>query len=401
MNILSHCANPALPGEIWLQPPCVFDFPFSVEVGDQWRTIGSGVGSSSTSIKTALGEYFERRHFYLEILHDSSSNLERCLTPIEVEKFIKAFSQTASPNTDLNDLASRQFNMNSVIRTSDFSECAIPTICISLTHRGNDDDNSIYPSRDTCGCSFHRNSESAIFGSIKELLERQFLTRFWLTKQCIELLTPDKISTAINTTSAYGLYKALLKSGEIAIIDISDKNFPGVCLLTIYGNKEPDRNVHFCAGMSYAANQAMALEKSILELWQTFRFMNLFRVFRTDPDSLQDSYIRHFMQCDTYKTYEEITSNIKYSHIPLHEQSTSEFNIQGLIETLRIQKIEGYLYIKTTQLNNSAFTFCKFISPSLFMHMDNSKNINLYNDYSAPFFKSIDLDRKENMVPFP
>lgn len=401
MNILSHDANPALPGEIWLQPPCVFDFPFSVEVGDQWHTSGSGIGNGSASIRTALGEYFERRHFYLEILQDSSSTLENCLNPVEVEKFIKAFSQTASPNADLRNLERKQFNMNSVIRISDFTECSIPTICISLTHYGTDDDNSIYPSRDTCGCSFHQNSESAILGSIKELLERQFLTRFWLTKQCIELLNPDEISTAINTTSAYRLYNALLKSGELAIIDISDKNFPGVCLLTIYGNNKPDRNVHFCAGMSYAENQTKALEKSILELWQTFRFMNLFRVFRNDPNSLQDSYIRHFMQCNTYKTFEEITLNIKHSHTPTHEQSTLGFNIEGLIGTLRTQKIEGYLYLKTTNLNNSAFTFCKFISPSLFMHMDNSKNINLDNDYSAPFFSSIESDRKDKMVPFP
>jgi hypothetical protein len=35
------------------------------------------------------------------------------------------------------------------------------------------------------------------------------------------------------------------------------------------------------------------------------------------------------------------------------------------------------------------------------MHMDNSENINLDNDYSASFFAPIDLDRKEKMVPFP
>lgn len=226
-------------------------------------------------------------------------------------------------------------------------------------------------SRDTCGCSFHQNAESAIFGAIKELLERQFLTRFWLTKKCNGLVPSNEISNTIKATSAFGLYNTLSKSGEIATIDISDSNFPGVCLLTIYGSNAPDKNVHYCAGMSYAENRATALEKSILELWQTFRFMNLFRVFRRNPDSLQDPYIRHFMNCNTHMTFKEIISNIQSpQHFP-HEQTTFEFNTHGLIQALKVQNIEGYLYIRMTKIGNSGFTFCKFVSPSLFMHMDN------------------------------
>ncbi|MGF6090843.1 YcaO-like family protein [Pseudomonas sp. 18173] len=401
MNIFSKDTNSALPREIFIQPPCVFNFPFCVEVGDQWQTVGSGVGNSSESITTALGEYFERRHFYLEVLRDCSSSLEKCLRPAEVKKFIKAFDQTASSEANLSNLACRKFNMSSVVRISDFSKCAIPTICISLSHHGNEDDNSIYPSRDTCGCSFHKSYESAIFGSIKELLERQFLTRFWLTKQCIGLVTPNQISKMIKATSAYGLYNALLKSGKLAIIDISDDSFPGVCLLTVYGSDNPSRNIHYCAGMSYAINQTAALEKSILELWQTFRFMNLFRVFRRNPDSLQDPYIRHFMKCDTYTTFKEITSNIKPSNSTPNKQTAFGFDTQGLIQALKSQNIEAYLYIKTTKIGNTGYTFCKSVSPSLFMHMDNSKNINLANDYSARFSTSIDKARKEQMVPFP
>lgn len=401
MNILSYGLSSELPEELWIQPPCVFDFPFSVEVGDQWQNIGSGVGNSSGAIKTALGEYFERRHFYLEVLRDCTSTLEKCLSPTEVRKFIKAFGQTAAPNAGISNLASRQFNMSSVVRISDFSRCTIPTICISLTHHGNDEDDNIYPSRDTCGCSFHQSSESAIFGSVKELLERQFLTRFWLTRQCLGIINPVQISNTIQKTPAYGLYKVLSKSGVLTIIDISDNNFPGVCLLTVYGNNDRNRNVHYCAGMSYSGNLVTALEKSILELWQTFRFMNLFRVFQRDPNTLQDSYIRHFMNCDTYKTFEEITSHLKRSSPPSPQRSTLGFDTPGLIQALRAQNIEGYLYIKTTKIGDSGYTFCKFTSPSLFMHMDNSKNINLDNDYSAPFFKSIDKNRKKEMVPFP
>lgn len=401
MNISSFGKTPSLPGELWYQPPCIFDFPFCVEVGDQWHTTGSGIGTSSTSIKTALGEYFERRHFYLEILPDMSSTIEKNLGPDETDKFIKAFSQTASPDITLTNLAHKQFNMNSVFRISDFSKCFIPTICISLTHYGNEQDNSVYPSRDTCGCSFHWNPEHAIFGSIKESLERQFLTRFWLTKQCVEVLTPDQISTAIKEMPSYRLCNALVKSGELITIDISDKNFPGVCLLTIYGNSDPKRNVRYCAGMSYAESRAEALEKSIHELWQTFRFMNLFQVFEGDIESIQDSYLRHFMRCNTYQTFKEITSHFIYLPSDPGERPPYPFDVQGMIEALKQQKIEGYLYLKSTHINDTPYTFCKFISPSLFMHMNNSKNINIDNDYSGSFLSLIHLERKQTMVPFP
>lgn len=399
MNLLTQGIGPNLPEEMLIQPPCIFDFPFSVEVGGQWNAMGSGIGNSSGAMSTALGEYFERRHFYLEVLPDYASSLEQCLKPTEVDKFIKAFNQTAVLNENLSNLAHKQFNMNSVVRLSDLTQCAIPTICISLAYHGNGNDNNIYPSRDTCGCSFHRSAEAAIFGSIKELLERQFLTRFWLTRQCIELLDPDKIINIISITPARNLYKALLKSGDITIIDISDINYPGVCLLAVYGNDDPDRNVHYCAGMSYAKNLTSALEKSILELWQTFRFMNLFRVFKRNPESLQDSYIRHFMNCDTYNTFEEITSNIQCSY--LSNSKTLDFNLKGMTQTLRDQNIEGYLYIKNTLIDNLEHTFCKFVCPSLFMHMDNSQNINLDNDYSSPFLTFIDKNRRDEMVPFP
>jgi ribosomal protein S12 methylthiotransferase accessory factor YcaO len=386
---------------MWCHPPCIFDFPFCTEIGDQWGSIGSGIGTSSTSIKTGLGEYFERRHFYLEILSDSFSTLEDSLTPKEVDSFRKAFSQTAAKNINLADLTGRKFNMTTAIRISDFSCCSIPTVCISLTHNNSDDD-KIYPSRDTCGCSFHWNPELAILGSIKESLERQFLTRFWLTKQCIETIKPAEISATIKTLPSYGLFNALTKSGQLLIIDISDDDFPGVCLLTVYGSNDSSRNVHYCAGMSYSESRAEALNKSILELWQTFRFMNLFRVFHGDPDTLKDSYIRHFVKCNHYKTFEEITSQLNYRPRASHNKSTHcKLDTENLIGCLRRKNFEGYLYVKTTQIEETNYTFCKFTSPCIFMHMNNSADINIINDYSEAFFLEIHNERKETMVPFP
>lgn len=400
MKISTHSNEPSLPGQMWYQPPCILEFPFCSEISDQWNSIGSGIGTSSTSVKTALGEYFERRHFYLEILPDSYSSLGKKLTTKEVEKFIKAFNQTASKNTNLTTLTKHNFNMTTVLRISDFSVCAIPTACISLTH-DKSDDNDIYPHRDTCGCSFHWNSNAAVLGAMKESLERQFLTRFWLTNQCKGTIKLKEISTTIKALPSYGLFNALRKSGKLLTIDISDENFPGTCLLTIYGNNDPARNVHYCAGMSYSENRTDALDKSILELWQTFRFMNLFSVLRGNSDSLKDSYIRHFFGCNSYKTFEEIALKLNYQSMPKNEPKPSRINIKSLTKSLKQQNIEGYLYIKATKIDGIKYTFCKFISPSLFMHMNNSNNINLDNEYSAPFLSAVHEDRKKTMVPFP
>ncbi|NUT78561.1 hypothetical protein HNO86_26330 [Pseudomonas sp. C1C7] len=390
-----------MPQEIWIQPPSILGFPFIVEVGGHRLTLGSGIGNGSGSVRTALGEYFERSHFYFDVLPDCSSSFHESLSPPEVEKFVKAFRQTASTDADLSNLTQRQFNMSSVVRLSNFSACSIPTICIALSHGCDEENDNIYPSRDTCGCSFHKSIESAIFGAIKEFLERQFLTRFWLTKQCSGCVRPGDIRNAIKTTTAFGLYNSLSKSGEILTFDISDIRFPGVCLLTIYGSDEPGRNVHYCAGMSYAENLATALEKSILELWQTFRFMNLFNTLQGNPDTLHDSYIRHFMKCNTYKTFDEIASKIVYPQSSIYNKKDLKFDIPGLQQALKEISTEGYLYMKSIRIDNSDYTFCKFISPSMFMHMDNSKNINLNNDYSEPFANSIDEYRQEQMVPFP
>jgi len=54
-----------MPGALICQPACILSFPTSVEVEDSWLNRGAGIGSGSSSIKSALGEYFERRHFYM------------------------------------------------------------------------------------------------------------------------------------------------------------------------------------------------------------------------------------------------------------------------------------------------------------------------------------------------
>jgi len=389
----------SLPGALICQPACLLSLPFSVEVEDPWLNGGSGIGSGSSSIKTALGEYFERRHFYMEVKSDVVGDINHSLTRLEAGKFIYAFSQTNEGNLTSAQLAKHSYNLTEVLRVSDFSCCHIPTACISLNYHKIESENAIYPLRDTCGCSFHYRFEDAVFGSIKEYLERQFLARFWLTKECVRLVLESDIKVLLSKSRVRMLYDALCKSGEITIIDIPDPDYPGSCLLAVYGQKDRKRHVRYCAGMSYAETQSAALEKSIHELWQTYRFIDLFRATESDVEEVEDSYLKYFLNCNTYGTYKEIVS-VKSRGFDTSESSL-DFSLSGLLATLKSQQIDGYLYINSLVMHGDSYFFCKFVSPDLFLHMNNSRGINFRNKYSENFSSQILSDRKKIMVPFP
>ncbi|MDD2102400.1 YcaO-like family protein [Pseudomonas putida] len=397
LNNSSHYS--ILPGTLICQPSCVLSFPSSVEVEDSWLNGGSGVGDGSSSIKAAIGEYFERRHFYMEVMPNVVGNINHSLTSVEAEKFVFAFSQTNDNDLTSAQLFSHSYNLTKVSRTSDFSICHIPTACISLNYHKIESENPIYPLRDTCGCSFHWCFESASFGAIKESLERQFLSRFWLTRECRSLIADQNVKEALFGSGAKSLYEALNKSGELSVMDISDPDYPGFCILTVYGQNNKQRHVQYCAGMSYAKTLAGALEKSIYELWQTYRFIDLFRATERDIGEVKDPYLKHFLNCNTYDTYEEIT-RIKLRGMAITE-SRFDFSLSGLLAALKVRRIDGYLYVNSLILNDNIYFFCKFVSPDFFLHMNNSKGINTHNKYSQGFVDQMVVERKNIMVPFP
>lgn len=397
MYVASHGISPSLPEVLFYQPPCVKGFPSNVEVSDAWAKIGSGAGNEIHSLQAALGEYFERRHFYMEVFPELYSTLTEHLDKNETAKFVKAFKQTAGPEYSNADLQSHIYGLSKVTRLSDFSSSYIPTATISISYNNNND-HLIYPSRDTCGCSFHWSAQEAIFGSLKESLERQFLTRFWLTKECADKLTSHEITALLSSGGSSSLYEALSASGDIIALDISDYRFPGKCIIMFYGSSTTEKNVHYCTGMSYAETLEIAIKKSLNELWQTYRFMDLHATLYDDNKNINDPYLRHFLNCNSYETFKEI-SNFRITNES--QQRMDNLNLQNIIKTFRQLNLEGYIYTKSICLFEKNYTFSKFISPSLFLHMDNSKNINIDNDYSKSFLTKISPSRKKIMVPFP
>lgn len=398
MNIYNRHSMPWLPAAIVYQPSCLTSMPTSAEVNDVWGNGGSGIGSGSEAIRSAMGEYFERRHFYMEIASQTKGILGKTLTPFEIQSFVSSFTQTTEIAKSYEEICKHEFYLSEVYRAHDFVLCMVPTACVSLSAYGIENDTAVYPRRDTCGCSFHWDPAAAIFGSLKEQLERQFLLRFWLTKICRERVSPNFAAQALKSARSYNLYKLLTTSGQVTVLDISDTSFPGVCLLTVYGSQD-QRHVKYCAGMAYAETFSEALDKSIRELWQTFRFIDVFRATEGKDEEIADCYLRHFLECNKYETYQEIIDVLAVNG--LAAPNKEKFECASLLSKLEKLGINGFFYLKPIIHNKLCHYACKYFSPDLFMHMNSSANINLSNKYSQSFINSINSDRAKTMVPFP
>lgn len=397
MNLCDHSAFASLPQNLYFQPSCINSLPQNVEITNPWCKGGAGIGDEISAPHSALGEFFERRHFYLEIFPEKRATLADVLMPSEVETFIFAFDQTKQATYD-KPLSHHCFGLTQATRISDLTRCYIPSVTLSISYTPHGDDNLVYPSRDTCGCSFHDNFDNSVSGAIKEFLERQFLTRFWLTGQCQFVISTSTAKHHLRNSAALQMTEMLSMSGHLSFIDISDLRFPGRCVLAVYGCSEPKRQVKYCSGMSYAETIDEAIEKSIYELWQTYRFMNLHSLLVLDSNTLTDPYLKHFLNCNAFATY---TSIMDLQESRETTRMITPFNAQSWAKSLKQLSIEGYIYTKMTQLQGRYFIYSKFTSPALFLHMDNSNNINIDNTYSADFQSEIIALRRSIMVPFP
>ncbi|MNF03007.1 hypothetical protein D3C80_2022490 [compost metagenome] len=75
--------------------------------------------------------------------------------------------------------------------------------------------------------------------------------------------------------------------------------------------------------------------------------------------------------------------------------------MSGLLAALKSQQVDGYLYVNSLVIQSGLYFFSKFVSPDLFLHMNNSRGINFRNKYSERFMGQIFSERKKIMVPFP
>lgn len=361
MRYATRSFNIDQPSTALLQPALLRHQPNVVEIGDYWGRYGSGIGLGNSAGLAGLGEYYERRHFFSEVSSHRTALLHETLEPREMLDFSAAFQQTMVTSEEPEALAKHCFNKTAVKRLSDFSDCEIPTVCLSISPHKLEADNNFHPVRDTCGCSFHWNLEQSIFGALRESIERQFLLRFWLTKQCESELNLSNYRSRMKHSGALPLLDALESAGNVFALDITDQRFPGKCVIVLYGTDNPKHFVHYCAGMAYSHSTVSALEKAIYELWQTFRFIRNFHSSKGKMEMIKDPYLHHFLKINDYSTYLE-TKDIVPLQAVQEPPEIKPLTTSTLITAIQQADISGFLYIKPTKISRTPYFFCKYVS---------------------------------------
>lgn len=398
MKISSPRVDLAFPRHVWLQPSHIRGLPHTIVSTNSDHFAGSGVGFGIDALDTSVGEFLERHHFYRDVEQSSTAKLSAVLHPREAHEFIDALTKTCGRRYSRNFLEEHIFSMVPAFRMKDLTPCQIPRACVTLDygHGGIDDD--IYPNRDTCGCSFHLNAEQALFGSIKEYVERQLLLKCWLTNTCNRVLETSEILNTLSAHRARHLFSYYTSLGKLKILDISDPQFPGSCILVLYGNPSDDHPVKYCAGMGFAQSLASSLEKALIELWQTFRFMSNFLSSGRSADQIKDGYLKYFISCNTFSTYVRWASTENTGSASTNNKT---FCLSEFIDSLNRTGANGYFYISVRRRLNKNYVFSKFISPCFFLHMNNAHGCNLDNHFSRNFKNNVCPYRLNSMVPFP
>ncbi len=397
---IKHSNGSSWPANFMLVPRTNIGLPELAQAYDYHRVAPtSAVGNANQAICGAVGEFMERRHFYNEVTPEKELTISEMMPEIAALSYIDVMQQTAL-NDFKGSIQSHRFQSNSVFNLFSHEFCHIPSIFISMSNHGLEHDNGYLPNRDTTGCAAHICFEKSLDGSLKELVERQCLLRYWLTKHVKKEIVINSRPNCIND-NARVLIDRLQRSGKLKLYDITIPDMPGYAVICLYGSSDSNSTIQYCTGLSYDHSAANALEKSLIELWQSFSFLHYSKVGGYDIDDIDDSYHKHFWLSNKYETFSIMTDVINSSSITLDhfigQPTSSRLDLEYYLKTITNNL---FVYARKEALQSSNIYFTRVLSPDLFIHMDCSSPINFNNKLSCSFPKMYE-ERKSNMVPFP
>lgn len=394
INVYSNLMS-AWPATMVMSPKLNRNMPAFSQVWDYERiTPTSAAGETMKSIQGAIGEYFERRHFFNEIVADGEKTLYDMMSPHAADAFTRAFVQTSSLAEDV--VRTHQFKTTRAFNLFSLEKQEIPAVIIALDNITAASDLAIYPDRDTCGCSFHGNLNDAMDGALCEFMERQSLLLYWLQGQANTEISGE-ILTGINYIDE--IMSALRSEGEIRIFDITLPGAPGHAVLTLYGTTNEDSQIKYSTGLSYANSMEKALCKSVTELWQSYICMHNFLIGGYTDEDIIDDYQRHFLSCNKYESFTDLCENtlFRQSDVVLSLENPPSDN--DLLSYLEKISDNIFVYYARERASENLFWYTKVVSPDFFLHMNGSGAININNKlYRAG--NGI-KHREFKMVPFP
>ncbi len=382
----------SMPGCAALDANLSTTLPRFVWATNRLGTATSGSGLADDGLRRALGEYFERRHFYHEVRGDESGPLAAVRDDPLRQALIKAFGQTAAPAAR-ERINSHCFALSTVVRLPTFEPAVVPTILFSVTGNWLAGDGDFFFCRDTTGCAAHFELPRAIEGALREFAERQYLLRYWLTGQGAR-----DVSSAVAgrlSPAAANLVEKLRKSGEIHFLDITQGELAGSIVLAVYRGSR-DVQVRYCVGLSCDREAAAAADRAVKELWQSHIFLRNM-VKKADVQALvHDRYHRYFLECNTIATADAMLSGIASPCATEPDRPS-----MGLIQSIQARFHHLLCYMRQVDVLLRRLWCVRVVSPDAFLHMDNSRHFNRDCAYADAFRADILPSRQQVMVPFP
>lgn len=351
----------------------------------------SGAGLADDSLRRCLGEFFERRHFYHETIATGSGPLSSKLAGAELESFQNCLEQTC--HSDFRDRISQHnflFFKTVILPTWETRE--VPAVFISMDNTDLALDRPFLPLIDTSGCAVHFELDKAIHSSIRELIERQYLLRYWLTNEGAIDVT-EEAQRSISPHSGK-LMEIIAETGNIKILDISCDEVAGTVVLAVMSGTESS-TVKYCVGLSYASGIPDAADRAVKELWQSYIFLMSMSGVEDSNSHIHDRYHRYFLECNRLDVATQMLSGISC------RSGDRAVTREGIIESVTKRFGPIYAYIKPARVLERDIWCVRTFTPNAFIHLDNSRNFNLRNDFSNNFINLIKDDRLEMMVPFP
>lgn len=354
-------------------------------------TSTSGSGLADDSLRRALGEYFERRHFYHEVRGDATGPLATVQDDSLRQAIIKAFHQTATAAAR-ERIGTHCFTLSTVVKLPTFEPTNVPSILFSITGNLLAGDDDFFVCRDTTGCAAHFELPRAVEGALREFAERQYLLRYWLTAQ-----GAADVSSAVAgrlSPTASNLVEKLRRSGEIHFLDISHGELAGSIILAVYRGSR-DIQVRYCVGLSCDVSPASAADRAVKELWQSYLFLRNMANKADAKALVHDRYHTYFLECNTIATADAMLSGIAPA------SAAESGRPSGLTKSIHARFQHLLCYLKQTDVLSRRLWCVRVVSPEAFLHMDNSRQFNRDCAFSDAFRTNILPSRQHVMVPFP
>ncbi len=311
---------------------------------------------------------------------------------VKHKSILHALKQTKNSEADVEQ---HSFQLSATHNILNAKIQYVPTVMISLAH-ANSIDRHFVPFIDSCGQGAHQTREQAFNAALNEFIERQALIGAWLSgKNRFKIL----LQAHIKFGKFNHLLQALQKNGEVMAFDIGN-NLPCYSVIIFYFSKAQQDVVQYSVGMATDFDPALAIQKALNELWQSYMFIYL---NANNPECLDQRY-RYLNELLNYnhQATKDIIPFLK-SEIELSVEDYLKLNIFNNTARLAILNNlsrEIFSYERTSYLYGTKIYLCKILSPDFFLHMGVMMPLNLDNYYARSLNINSNLSITHS-IPFP